>query len=968
MENFNTIRETLGSLSQYNKIYLLGSTGSGKTSLVRQIIGGTHYSFPPTSYRRTTVAPTEYIIDKSLAFKAKIIVKNKEEIFDSIKELITLAIEKSVTEAIEEKDIKYELEQSSDERLKLKTIISEGFFTEKSSYILNNITPKFKGKDLEDAFSDEVIDSEIDKLTSSFISEIEKNFNNFHSEKYDLFSNDQIEISNYTEKGLFIEQLKSVLGSEWGSITTLIEYAQIQGDLAADWVNEESKFVIIDGEGIGHSMKEKRDVLSTRHFDFFNFCDSIVLLENSENPFTNGGQGAIESIFLNGYRHKFILAFSKVDKLTNSDTNSRFRQDIRNLSNALKSENIDFPIQNKDSFKLYNLDKNKINDDGKKSISKILKRIDKTTNSNFKIIEFDFNNLFLNLDREKYINKFESTLLKRHWATIKAFSKRMLNTEKDYKTIKPVSLILDFFMREINLFLGSDDQYDSDIAYTKDTIRQRCSTSILEYIYQNFIVENNHLWEQAYLKRGYGSDRERKEFIFSQIIEKFIPNREDNVFEDFKSIFKTILIESGAKEAKSAIGIRLKSVEIKKIYNQINFSWTLGGNTNILIGKNGSGKSTILRLINACINDDTAIFEKYNFPIVKLGLSKYYENDEEQQIEINNKSKYRIKSKLISTFDNEPDLNSLNIELDTLVKDFNNYRVFLSQTFTNQTVDKSNTAKDILDNITTGNLEQLDEYKKCLTEIEEIKSVIYSDITKFIEILNSYFKESGKKLSTDDVDNPLIVKQKKGTNEIDLSIPNLSSGEKQLLVIFLNVILTKGQPTIFLMDEPEISLHVEWQTSFIDNIHKINPNIQLIIATHNPLITFNRDGNEIGKIISNKDTVKVFENGTKFLDISSILLEFFELKSLVGKDMQEHIKKFTELKIKKELNKEEQEEINKLENIIENSNVGDVLYNKQYFKFIKFLKDNKNITEDIEDVDEEDFKNFLEEFGGQNND
>ena len=36
------------------------------------------------------------------------------------------------------------------------------------------------------------------------------------------------------------------------------------------------------------------------------------------------------------------------------------------------------------------------------------------------------------------------------------------------------------------------------------------------------------------------------------------------------------------------------------------------------------------------------------------------------------------------------------------------------------------------------------------------------------------------------------------------------------------------------MDEPESSLHLEWQESLIDNLLQLNEHAQIIIATHSP--------------------------------------------------------------------------------------------------------------------------------------
>ena len=67
---------------------------------------------------------------------------------------------------------------------------------------------------------------------------------------------------------------------------------------------------------------------------------------------------------------------------------------------------------------------------------------------------------------------------------------------------------------------------------------------------------------------------------------------------------------------------------------------------------------------------------------------------------------------------------------------------------------------------------------------------------------------------------------------------DLSSGEKQLFYIMLKVLLQEKQEYIFFMDEPELSLHVDWQEKLIDKILLLNPNCQLIISTHSPSLLF----------------------------------------------------------------------------------------------------------------------------------
>ena len=64
----------------------------------------------------------------------------------------------------------------------------------------------------------------------------------------------------------------------------------------------------------------------------------------------------------------------------------------------------------------------------------------------------------------------------------------------------------------------------------------------------------------------------------------------------------------------------------------------------------------------------------------------------------------------------------------------------------------------------------------------------------------------------------------------------LSAGEKQMLAILLTVLVEDNLPHVLFMDEPEISLHFEWQKQLISLVLQLNPNIQIIMTTHSPAV------------------------------------------------------------------------------------------------------------------------------------
>ena len=65
---------------------------------------------------------------------------------------------------------------------------------------------------------------------------------------------------------------------------------------------------------------------------------------------------------------------------------------------------------------------------------------------------------------------------------------------------------------------------------------------------------------------------------------------------------------------------------------------------------------------------------------------------------------------------------------------------------------------------------------------------------------------------------------------------HLSMGEKQILLLILMVGNTKQQPCIFFMDEPDLSMHIDWKEILVTELHNLNPNMQIILSTHAPSV------------------------------------------------------------------------------------------------------------------------------------
>ena len=131
-------------------------------------------------------------------------------------------------------------------------------------------------------------------------------------------------------------------------------------------------------------------------------------------------------------------------------------------------------------------------------------------------------------------------------------------------------------------------------------------------------------------------------------------------------------------------------------------------------------------------------------------------------------------------------------------------------------------------------------YKKIINSIKKYNERINHKIKKFNllkEILNSFLVDTGKEIKIDTGE--IRVFNIKNKNKINLK--NLSSGEKHIILFFCEYLsyFYNLKDGIFIIDEPEISLHINWQELLVKSINEINSNIQLLFATHSPYIIAN---------------------------------------------------------------------------------------------------------------------------------
>lgn len=401
----------------------------------------------------------------------------------------------------------------------------------------------------------------------------------------------------------------------------------------------------------------------------------------------------------------------------------------------------------------------------------------------------------------------------------------------------------------------------------------------------------------------------------------------------------------------------IKSILIEGIWGYKTIQCNLQRNVNIIIGKNGVGKTTVLNLISSVINVDIDALRKvsfdkiliafyedenpqksisfevkryakngqatisYDFNDIKISKQnfneksstssqialrytihnyinltwlsinrknlQYYHTDRDQKSEIDKRLEelfdhmqdyyYRLisrsmslneefKSDVINLFLYDKDIDmptkealeqikEENINKDDLINMFSSLglsdraikdriethfdmiekakkEIFLSESSTQDSTDSLNDSSTKIISLYLRTRGMLDAYHSFQEKTEEN----YALLEKYLRLLADFMPDKRFTLSNITDGNLQIEVSKGMKEESDLSYKELSSGEKQILILLTEALLQQGKDYIYLADEPEMSLHMNWQEIIISAITQLNDKAQIIVATHSPEI------------------------------------------------------------------------------------------------------------------------------------
>jgi len=389
-----------GKEEGYARARFLGTTGAGKTTLVRQLIGTDPEKerFPSTSTAKTTVCDIEIVLAGG-PFKAVVTFFPREYVRLHIEECVLAAaaaivFEKggtatAVSRLLEHNEQRFRLsyllgnirgkedelsddgdidnESSGDEGSEISDAEREAMSSRLENYVeriegmavdsarrlekdLGVRLNRTEGEDenaFQELFEDELKQNDgFHLLVDEIMDAVEERFELLDTAGFQRDRNEwpllwQFETADREYFVKTVNRFSSNYAANFGRLLTpLVQGIRARGNFVPKWhENGEVKLVLLDGEGLGHT-PDSASSISTSITQRLKDIDAVVLVDNAEQPMQAAPQALVRTLAASGNERKLMVCFTHFDQVKGPNLpniTARKEHVFRSLENAIGS-------------------------------------------------------------------------------------------------------------------------------------------------------------------------------------------------------------------------------------------------------------------------------------------------------------------------------------------------------------------------------------------------------------------------------------------------------------------------------------------------------------------------------------------------------------------------------------------------------------------------------------------------------
>lgn len=283
---------------------------------------------------------------------------------------------------------------------------------------------------------------------------------------------------------------------------------------------------------------------------------------------------------------------------------------------------------------------------------------------------------------------------------------------------------------------------------------------------------------------------------------------------------------------------RIESIEATLLYGHFYLKHRFTPGVNIIYGHNGGGKTTLLNILANVLGGNFDRFAFLDFSIINIEFddgkvlvisrNQPLERYDEEYIEV------RLDDELLEAVSISQTISSMEISPPTetnlpSVIYFPAYRILYDYLYLSKEEQNQKLLSPFAPPIYFPSINEIEETLRNLGGNSEIPE----NINLFANTVNKFFEKKKIMLKPNTNPNPFEIRYEDGY--VARSLSSLSSGERQITTIFFAISQLKSDG-IVLLDEPEISLHIDWQRKILRSISQTFDTEQIIVCTHSPVI------------------------------------------------------------------------------------------------------------------------------------